>query len=202
MGLKVRIREPSDIFKKGSEQRWGDKVHTITNQDGFSFKVDGRDETFRAWEMLPVDNLQTIPRAIKKMQKREEEAAIQEEEAQRQREEEAKKVKDAKRAIEEALEQQRLEDERNRKTKIRGVDFPIREYIWVPPKRKGRETLQIRVKWNHLTEEEKYELQKVDIFFLGTKKNPVLNRFFAEDMKRKRQFARFTKAYGSIPISA
>jgi hypothetical protein len=61
----------------------------------------------------------------------------------------------------------------------------------------------LKVKWKHLNEEEnkQYENQGPEIFFLGTKKNPQLNKFFFNDLKKRRLFARFERAYGKMEIS-
>jgi hypothetical protein len=217
VGLKVRLREPSDIFRKKSEQKWGNTVHTITEQDGYSFKVNDRPETFRAWEMLPIKSVQKIPKRIakevqfKEAKANEEEEAIKqkaeaEAEAERKRLEEEIILNQKKAEEEELLNQKKLEEEQRRieeesnskKTMSRDVEFPIREYMWIPAKKGKHETLQIRVKWKHLSEEanKQYELQPASIFFLGSKKKPFLNEYFKADLKKHKLFTRFYKAYG------
>ena len=55
VGMKVRVKLPTDIFQKKSEARWSKDTHKITEKQGFNFKVDDKPQTFRAWELLPIN---------------------------------------------------------------------------------------------------------------------------------------------------
>jgi hypothetical protein len=58
LGTQVRLREPTDIFKKKSKAKWKKEIHTITKVDGVDFYVSGEGtKKFRAWEMLPIKSV-------------------------------------------------------------------------------------------------------------------------------------------------
>ncbi len=67
LGAKVRFAVHLNLFEKKSQARWSKELFTIVRREGFSFFVedsDGeeRDKPLRAWEMLPVDEVQDRPK--------------------------------------------------------------------------------------------------------------------------------------------
>jgi len=62
VGLQVRLKAPRDVFAKGSEAKWSKGLYTITEQEGYNFKVDNEPKLYRAWELLPVGEVQKAPK--------------------------------------------------------------------------------------------------------------------------------------------
>ena len=202
-GMNVRLLEPSDIFKKKSEPKWSKEVYKITKNSRYNFNLNGDDENFRAWQLLPVGKVAKAPKR-KRPQK---EKPIETEEPIAEKEEppplpkrQRTQVKPLNIAPTTAKPEQVVKKPAPTKG-LKEVEFPIRAFEWI--KQPRGERLMLKVKWKHLNEEEnkQYENQGPEIFFLGTKKNPQLNKFFFDDLKKRRLFARFERAYGKMEIS-
>jgi hypothetical protein len=202
-GTEVRLRADTDIFKKRSEPKWSRDTTTIEEADGVNFRVHGEDRVYRAWEMLPAAGTQKAPEPFLPPEPKQKPRALQ----RLDEEIEPENILEAPRTREKPKQPAPKPPKPAPKPivdkTLKAVVFPIREYIWIPALPRKKETLQIKVKWSHLNEEEnkQYELQDPSIFFLGTKKNPQLNKFFANDLKRNKLFSRFERAYGVMELS-
>jgi len=196
-GMKVRIKEPQDIFRKKSEPKWSKQIHTITKQEKFNFKVDKGDKVYRAWELLPVREVQKGPKRV----------------LPKPRQPLPRRTKEIKDLATTLKFPEKIPipvpapapappvpiAEPKPDKSLRAVEFPIRGYEWIPPKNKrSKETLRILVKYSHLPEP---IIQDPSIFNLGTKKNPQLNLIFAKDLKSNRLFTRYERAYGKQELS-
>jgi hypothetical protein len=67
VGAKVRMAVHLNLFEKKSQARWSKELFTVVRREGFSFFVEDskgeeRDKPLRAWEMLPVDEVQDRPK--------------------------------------------------------------------------------------------------------------------------------------------
>ncbi len=67
VGAKVRGAVHLNLFEKKSQARWSKELYTIVRREGFSFFVEDsggeeRVKPLRAWEMLPVDEVQDRPK--------------------------------------------------------------------------------------------------------------------------------------------
>jgi len=67
VGAKVRVAVHLNLFEKKSQARWSKELFTIVRREGFSFFVEDskgeeRDKPLRAWEMLPVGEVQDRPK--------------------------------------------------------------------------------------------------------------------------------------------
>ena len=195
VGLQVRLKVPRDVFAKGSEAKWSKGLHTITEQEGYNFKVDNEPKLYRAWELLPVQEVQRAPKRPK--------TAPPIRRSQRAPKPLKELVTDLKFK---PIPKEPVAKPISKTTPapvpdkaLKAVEFPIRKYEWVAPKSKRtKETLRILVKFSHLSEP---VWQDPSIFNLGTKKNPQLNRIFAMDLKKSRLFTRFERAYGKQELS-
>ena len=202
-GMNVRLLEPSDIFKKKSEPKWSKKVYKITKNSRYNFNLNGDDEDFRAWQLLPVGKVAKAPKR-KQPQKEKpietEEPIVGTEEPPPLPKRQRTQVKPLNIAPTTAKPEPAVKKPAPTKG-LKEVEFPIRAFEWI--KQPKGERLMLKVKWKHLNEEEnkQYENQGPEIFFLGTKKNPQLNKFFFNDLKKRRLFARFERAYGKMEIS-
>ena len=192
VGLQVRLKLPRDVFAKGSEAKWSKGIHTITEQEGYNFKVDNEPKLYRAWEMLPVQEVQKAPK--RKQVPRRPQAVRPPKEIQELATDLKFKPIPKEPVISKPVSKPAAPDK-----SLKAVEFPIRKYDWVAPKSKRvKETLRILVKFSHLPEP---LWQDPSIFNLGTKKNPQLNRIFAMDLKKNRLFTRFERAYGKQELS-
>jgi hypothetical protein len=67
LGAKVRVAIHLNLFEKKSQARWSKELFAIVRREGFSFFVEDskgeeRVKPLRAWEMLPVDEVQDRPK--------------------------------------------------------------------------------------------------------------------------------------------
>ena len=196
VGLQVRLKVPRDVFAKGSEAKWSKGLHTITEQEGYNFKVDNEPKLYRAWELLPVGEVQKAPKRKLEIRRRQPEP---EPRVPKELQELATDLKFKPIPKEPAPKPVAVNKPAAPDKSLKAVEFPIRKYEWVAPKSKrAKETLRISVKFSHLPEP---LWQDPSIFNLGSKKNPQLNRIFAMDLKKNRLFTRFERAYGKQELS-
>jgi len=196
VGLKVRLKLPRDVFAKGSEAKWSKGLHTITEQEGYNFKVDNEPKLYRAWELLPVGEVQKAPKKKTPIQVV---RRLPAERVPKQLQELVTDLKFKPIPKEPVIPKPISKPAPAVDKSLKAVEFPIRKYEWVAPKSKrAKETLRILVKFSHLAEP---LWQDPSIFNLGTKKNPQLNRIFAMDLKKSRLFTRYERAYGKQELS-
>jgi hypothetical protein len=171
VGLQVRLKAPRDVFAKGSEAKWSKGLHTITEQEGYNFKVDNEPKLYRAWELLPVGEVQKAPKRKLEIRRRQPEP---EPRVPKELQELATDLKFKPIPKEPAPKPVAVNKPAAPDKSLKAVEFPIRKYEWVAPKSKrAKETLRISVKFSHLPEP---VWQDPSIFNLGSKKNPQLNQ--------------------------